>query len=96
MKLICKSDIYERIVEPSESIFCSGIHTHKTELTIGSYYDLSMKKISNLSKNPYYSVLCNDDKIYLFSESFINQLFFSEAESRELVINNILKDESNL
>jgi hypothetical protein len=41
MKLICKSDIYERIVEPSESIFCSGNHLHKTELTIGSYYDLS-------------------------------------------------------
>jgi hypothetical protein len=26
---------------------------YKTELTIGSYYDLSMKKIGNLSKNPF-------------------------------------------
>jgi hypothetical protein len=28
-------------------------HVYKTELTIGSYYDLSMKKIGNLSKNPF-------------------------------------------
>jgi hypothetical protein len=96
MKLMCKSDIYERRVEPSESIFCSGNHVHKTELTIGSYYDLSMKKISNLSKNPYYSVLCNDGRVHQFSKSVITQLFFSEAEYREFVINKILKDESNL
>jgi hypothetical protein len=28
-------------------------HVYKTELTIGSYYDLSIKKIGNLSKNPF-------------------------------------------
>jgi hypothetical protein len=37
---MCKSDIYERRV-PSR--ICSEI-MYKTELTIGSYYDLSIKK----------------------------------------------------
>jgi hypothetical protein len=69
---------------------------NKTELTIGSYYDLSIKKIGNLSKNPFilfYVMMVR----YQFSKSVITQLFFSEAEYREFVINNkILKDESNL
>jgi hypothetical protein len=51
MKLMCKSDIYEKKWDPSESIFCSGNHVHKTELTIGSYYDLSMKV--TYQKNPF-------------------------------------------
>jgi hypothetical protein len=41
-------------------------HVYKTELTIGSYYDLSIKKIGNLSKNPFYSVLCNDGRYISF------------------------------
>jgi hypothetical protein len=53
-----------------------------------------MKKIGNLSKNPY-SVLCNDGRYISFEISY-NPIVFSEAEYREFVINKILKDESNL
>jgi 5,10-methylenetetrahydrofolate reductase len=67
---------------------------YKTELTIGSYYDLSMKKIGNLSKNPF--ILFYVMMVDTSAKSVITQLFFSEAEYREFVINKILKDESNL
>jgi hypothetical protein len=48
-----------------------------------------MKKLVTY-QNPYYSVLCNDGKMYLFSESYITNCFF-RISPRELVINNILK-----
>jgi hypothetical protein len=53
-------------------------------------------KNGNLSKNPFFSVLCNDDKISVFLKISYKSIVFSEAEYREFVINKILKDESNL
>jgi hypothetical protein len=68
-------------------------HVYKTELTIGSYYDLSWKKLVTYQKIPF--ILFYNDRVHQFSKSVITQLF-SEAEYREFVINKILKDESNL
>jgi hypothetical protein len=68
--------------ENLESIFCSGNHVHKTELTIGSYYDLSIKKIGNLSKNPF--ILFYVMMVHQFSKSVINQLFFQRQSIENL------------
>jgi hypothetical protein len=66
---------------------------HVYKLTIGSYYDLSMKKIGNLS-NPFILFYVMMVGYISFQISYNN--CFSEAEYREFVINKILKDESNL
>jgi hypothetical protein len=83
MKLTCKSDTYIKF-KNSDSVYIS-------ELTVGSTYDMSISKIGSLSKNPFYSVLCDDGNIHQFSKLVIKQLFLSLTETREKIINDILK-----
>jgi hypothetical protein len=55
---------------------------NKTELTIGSYYDLSIKKIGNLSKNPFilfYVMMVR----YQFSKSY-NPIVFQRQSIENL------------